>query len=597
MERSEISAVGSGVWRALAIERDGDRLLARIADDGLPAGSYQLRARAFDRAGNEGSTDIGADGQPKILNLPLRVVAKLESAFERQRTIRQTVRRRGRTHEVRRRVTVQTQSARVLFGETAQVSGRLVNHDGNGIAGADVQVFASTPPSPEQLVGVVQTDVDGRYRYMAAGSVNRTLRFAYAGSSVVLPAQSQLTVTVPAAVDLRVDRSRLRNGQAVTFTGPLLTLPTPAGGKLIEMQVRLPGRWETFRTIRSDDAGRWSVRYRFRRTAGVQYYRFPRSPTGRSQLPVRRRSFAGGHSPRQRHMIMRRIVDEQRPKRPANEDPMASLRGHVGSPDDHAHRLFHPLCPVCRTTRLAGELRMEPLVSRRAQAAVTAGVLALTSVAPASASAADTDRAHSAGQMAATDDAGAPNLGPATDQMEDDGPETEHVTQTPESQGQQPVPSVAPDSSEPNGITSAPAPEEVAPEGAEHGALSADEAPAPACRSAGSDVRLQSRTHRPHQSLLRPCQLRHRCRTRPRLGPRASNRRARRPKGSASEAGEDSEEGQARHCRRGACGDESASGDASSRRSRPRGRRGASAAAAGGRRRRGAAGRQARTAG
>ena len=46
------------------------------------------------------------------------------------------------------------------------------------------------------------------------------------------------------------------------------------------MQVKLPGRWETFRTIRSDDAGQWSVRYRFRRTSGVQRYRF------RARLPA-----------------------------------------------------------------------------------------------------------------------------------------------------------------------------------------------------------------------------------------------------------------------------------------------------------------------
>ena len=54
----------------------------------------------------------------------------------------------------------------------------------------------------------------------------------------------------------------------------------PAGGKLIEMQVQLPGRWETFRTIVATTAGQWSVRYRFRRTSGVQHYRF------RARLPA-----------------------------------------------------------------------------------------------------------------------------------------------------------------------------------------------------------------------------------------------------------------------------------------------------------------------
>ena len=81
-------------------------------------------------------------------------------------------------------------------------------------------------------------------------------------------------MTVPAATDLRVNRRRLRNGQTVIFSGPVRTLPTPPGGKLVEMQVKLPGRWETFQTVRSDDAGQWTVRYTFRRTSGVQYYRF-----------------------------------------------------------------------------------------------------------------------------------------------------------------------------------------------------------------------------------------------------------------------------------------------------------------------------------
>jgi hypothetical protein len=177
-------------------------------------------------------------------------------------------------------VLVQTKSARVEMGEPAQVAGRLVDAAGTGIAGAEIQVLSTTPLAPEQLEGVVQTDGEGRYRYPAAGTMNRTLRFVYAGSPVVLPAADQLSMTVPAAATLTVDRARLRNGQAVSFSGPVRTLPTPPGGKLVEMQVRLPGRWETFRTVRSNDAGQWSVRYRFRRTRGVQRYRF------RARLPA-----------------------------------------------------------------------------------------------------------------------------------------------------------------------------------------------------------------------------------------------------------------------------------------------------------------------
>jgi hypothetical protein len=103
----------------------------------------------------------------------------------------------------------------------------------------------------------------------------------YAGSASTLPAESRLELTVASTTQLRVDRSRLRNGQTVTFSGPVSTLPAPPGGKLIELQVRLPGRWETFQTIRSNnESGRWQAQYHFTRTRGVQYYRF------RARLPA-----------------------------------------------------------------------------------------------------------------------------------------------------------------------------------------------------------------------------------------------------------------------------------------------------------------------
>ena len=43
--------------------------------------------------------------------------------------------------------------------------------------------------------------------------------------------------------------------------------------------MRLSDRWQTFRTTRTDAAGRWAIRYRFKRTRGVQRFRF------RARLP------------------------------------------------------------------------------------------------------------------------------------------------------------------------------------------------------------------------------------------------------------------------------------------------------------------------
>jgi len=103
---------------------------------------------------------------------------------------------------------------------------------------------------------------------------------------------------VPAETSLLVDRSRVLNGQTVNFTGKLQTRPVPVGGKLIELQVRLSDRWQTFRTSRTDDIGRWAIGYQFKRTRGVQRFRFRARLPGEASYP-----FAAGRS----HRLMVRV--------------------------------------------------------------------------------------------------------------------------------------------------------------------------------------------------------------------------------------------------------------------------------------------------
>ncbi len=198
----------------------------------------------------------------------------MRAGFERVRAVRRRDKRTG----AKRRVRLQ-RAIRVRPGGEAQVAGQLVNRDGDGIPGAEIRVLSGSSTSPEQLVAVLQTDSEGRYRYSAAGSSSRTLRFVYSGSPLVLPAERTITMTVPARTSLRVNRRRVLNGQAVTFSGRLRTQPPPTGGKLVELQARLSDRWQTFRTTRTNEVGRWAVRYRFKRTRGVQRFRF------RARLP------------------------------------------------------------------------------------------------------------------------------------------------------------------------------------------------------------------------------------------------------------------------------------------------------------------------
>ena len=116
----------------------------------LPAGTYVLRARARDQAGNEASTDSRGDGQPMVVTLPLRI-ADDPSRRDSRRTIRRQGKRRGRSIVLR-------PAARVGFGERVPIAGRLVTSDGRPIVGAPVQLLTTTGAEPEQLVETLTTD-------------------------------------------------------------------------------------------------------------------------------------------------------------------------------------------------------------------------------------------------------------------------------------------------------------------------------------------------------------------------------------------------------------------------------------------------------
>jgi hypothetical protein len=150
----------------------------------------------------------------------------------------------------------------------------LTDRAGHGLAGAQVEVWASSVASPPGLITFVRTDSDGNYSYTSPSTSSQTLRFVYRGSPTVLPAENQVSVSVRADTSLRVSRRRVLNGQRVMFSGRVLSVPVPAGGKLIQLEVRLSGRWQTFRSAHTDAKGRWAVGYRFKRTRGVQHYRF-----------------------------------------------------------------------------------------------------------------------------------------------------------------------------------------------------------------------------------------------------------------------------------------------------------------------------------
>jgi hypothetical protein len=185
-------------------------------------------------------------------------------------------RRRHRSH-LR---TVLAPQATIRLGRQLKLEGQLRARGGSPLAGAEVQIFERSAVTPEHVVATLRTDTKGRWTYLARASSTSVFRVYHPGTATTLPSQREVKLLVPAASTIRATPRRLLNGQIVTFRGMLRSRPLPVAGKLVELQVVLSGRWQTFHTARATPRGTWRVKYRFRRSCGVTRYRF------RAQLPA-----------------------------------------------------------------------------------------------------------------------------------------------------------------------------------------------------------------------------------------------------------------------------------------------------------------------
>jgi 5-hydroxyisourate hydrolase-like protein (transthyretin family) len=272
----EMRRAGGRTWNTLDTHLDGKTLKADIDDEHFGTGTYEFRAHATDRAGNETTAGVGTDGARAAIHLPVRIPTGLRVGFPKTKVKRVVLRRHGRRKVLRRRVTVLRRSARVGLGRRTRVLGSLANPDGQPIDGVTVAVLAkrAVPGAHYSTVGLVTTDRNGRFSYRMKAKQSRSMRFRYAGSRRIRGATRTVKLLVPGAASIAASRSRLLNGQGVVFAGRVRTRPLPRAGKLIEVQAFFRGKWRTISTTRSDALGRWRFPYRFGGTIGLVRYRF-----------------------------------------------------------------------------------------------------------------------------------------------------------------------------------------------------------------------------------------------------------------------------------------------------------------------------------
>jgi hypothetical protein len=282
--RVEYRAEGETGFNRLATARDGGVLSARLDDQGLSAGRYELRAVVTDVAGNEAVIDRWGDGSAATLGMPLRLEAKITVAGDvKPRRCSKTSRRlRGKARRRKaaarrkcRRKAPSKASLELGHGKRAKSTGRLTTGGGVAIADAPVVVEGQARSGgPFVRVGAARTDTQGKFGFKIPAGPSRTVRYRYDGTNTVKPAAAQLRTKVRAAARLGANRRRLRNGQAVRFTGRLLGRPIPSAGKVVSLQARVGRRWRTFATPRANAKGVFRHRYRFTATTGLRRYAF-----------------------------------------------------------------------------------------------------------------------------------------------------------------------------------------------------------------------------------------------------------------------------------------------------------------------------------
>jgi len=259
----EIRRQGDTRWHSLATQPAEGGFAAFVDDEALPGGTYAIRARVRDAAGNERSTD----GSGATISLPVRLGTTLRVG----KVKRVKAKRAGRRS---RRILITRPLARL--GRKVTLSGRLRSPGGNPLAGRDLTVsqLVRLPGAAWQPVATVRTSARGGFRFTAPPGPSRLLRFRYAGTSTIQGRTRFVDLRVRAGATIRASRRSVVNGEEVMFRGRLRGEPIPPVGKLVQLQVFSRGQWLTFAAPRTGSRGRWRWRYRFTATRGVTRYRF-----------------------------------------------------------------------------------------------------------------------------------------------------------------------------------------------------------------------------------------------------------------------------------------------------------------------------------
>ena len=270
---------GDANWQALAVTPGGGRFSAPLDDDVLTAGTYDLRARATDQAGNERTTTTLEGSVPLVVKLPIRAVTELAVGHPERVRVKSS---KGKKPTYKRVLVAKPQAD---HGKVVSIEGKLTDEAGNPRPGAAIRVLerVDLPGRAFQELAVVRTNVSGVFRFRALPGPARQLRFVYPGTATTRPRTEDVELQVRAGITLSPSRRKVRNGDEVTFRGNLLGGPVPEAGKLLTLQagqiaVGAHSRHLALVPVMVDSASRIALRTPRRRRATGSASWFPKRP-------------------------------------------------------------------------------------------------------------------------------------------------------------------------------------------------------------------------------------------------------------------------------------------------------------------------------
>ncbi len=154
-----------------------------------------------------------------------------------------------------------------------RITGRLLDANGQPIAGALVDVRQRVAGAAASTsIGQARTRADGSFAAGVPAGPSRAIEVGYRAFSADAgyAAHASVNESVGAGVKLDVTPRRTTPTGTILLTGQVAG-PVPRQGVIVDLLVHYRGRWEPFRTPRTDAAGRFDVAYQFQGALG----RFP----------------------------------------------------------------------------------------------------------------------------------------------------------------------------------------------------------------------------------------------------------------------------------------------------------------------------------